>query len=219
MKKISIASSIITLSLLTACQYGAEEDIYKESGNTINVQNRHELYSKNDNLNDKKDDFGYVRHQKSGVPQDNTFAKVHTINREQLANTISSICVQMPGINDVATLVTDDEVLVGYQTNAKDRNAVADQVKRSAASAVPRYYKVYVSDNKAMMEQIESFSPLSSTSRNVDEILNKTIREMLKSPQGKKMNSGENANGEAYGEMNEKLDTDMKDNYDKKRYE
>lgn len=192
MKKITLVSSMIGLSLLTACQYGAEEDMYKESGNTINVQNRHELYNKN--TDQKNDDFGYVRHQKSGVAQDTAYQKPQSINREQLAHTISSICVQLPHVNDVATLVTDSEVLVGYQTDSQNRNEVADQVKKSAASAVPRYYNVYVSDNKAMIKQIESFSPLSSTSRDIDQILNKTIKEMMKSPQGHTSNPKENTN-------------------------
>jgi Sporulation lipoprotein YhcN/YlaJ (Spore_YhcN_YlaJ) len=91
-------------------------------------------------------------------------------------------------------------------------------VKKTALSAVPRYYHVYVSDRENMIQQIEAYSPLDSTSRDIDQILNKTIKEMLKSPQGRALNKGENANGEGYGETNEDIDDDTKDNYEKTRF-
>lgn len=221
--KTKLAISVIGLSLLTACQYGAEEDtsFLHESGNTLNVQDRTDLYNEegltNEN-NNKSANFGYVRHQKSGIPNDVTLTRTPGLDREQAANTISSLIVQLPNVNDVATLVTDEEVLVAYKTDSKNRFETADQVKKTALSAVPRYYHVYVSDNPSMIQQIEAYSPLDSTSRDIDEILNKTIKEMLKSPQGRALNKGENANGEGYGETNEEIDDDMKDNYEKTRY-
>jgi hypothetical protein len=219
--KSKLAISVVGLSLLTACQYGAGEDtsLFNESGNTINVQDRSDLYNEEGPTNvNKSANFGYVRHQKSGIPQDVTFTRTPGLDREQAANTISSLIVQLPNIDDVATLVTDEEVLVAYETDSKNRFETADQVKKTALSAVPRYYHVYVSDKDNMIQQIEAFSPLDSTSRDIDEILNKTIREMLKSPQGRNLNKGENANGEGYGEMNEDLDDDMKDGYEKTRF-
>lgn len=221
--KTKLAISVIGLSLLTACQYGAEEDtsFLHESGNTLNVQDRTDLYNEEgltNGNNNKSANFGYVRHQKSGIPNDVTLTRTPGLDREQAANTISSLIVQLPNVNDVATLVTDEEVLVAYKTDSKNRFETADQVKKTALSAVPRYYHVYVSDNPSMIQQIEAYSPLDSTSRDIDEILNKTIKEMLKSPQGRALNKGENANGEGYGETNEEIDDDMKDDYEKTRY-
>jgi Sporulation lipoprotein YhcN/YlaJ (Spore_YhcN_YlaJ) len=223
--KTKIACSVLGLSLLTACQYGAQgdESFLHDSGNTINVQDRDELYNKEGitNVNNEKGNsgsFGYVRHQKSGIPQDVTFTRTPGLDREKAANTISSLIVQLPNIKDVATLVTDEEVLVAYETDSNNRKETADQVKKTALSAVPRYYHVYISDMDNMIDQIEAFSPLDSASRDIDQILNKTIKEMLKSPQGRALNKGENANGEGFGEINEELDDDMKDNYEKTRY-
>ncbi|MGQ4668971.1 YhcN/YlaJ family sporulation lipoprotein [Metabacillus halosaccharovorans] len=214
MIKTKLAATVLGLSLLTACQYGAEEDtsFMHENGNTINVSDRTDLYNKGAS-------FGFVRHQKSGIPQDVAYTPTPGMNREQVANTISSLSVQLPNVNDVATLVTDEEVLVAYDTDSKDRNETADQVKKTALSVVPRYYHVYVSDNPNMIQQIQAYSPLDSTSRDIDEILNDTIHKMLESPQGRDLNKGENANGEGYGEMNEDIDDDMKDDYEKVRYE
>jgi hypothetical protein len=221
--KTKLAISVIGLSLLTACQYGAEEDtsFLHESGNTLNVQDRTDLYNEEGltiGNNNKSANFGYVRHQKSGIPNDVTLTRTLGLDREQAANTISSLIVQLPNVNDVATLVTDEEVLVAYKTDSNNRFETADQVKKTALSAVPRYYHVYVSDNPSMIQQIEAYSPLDSTSRDIDEILNKTIKEMLESPQGRALNKGENANGEGYGETNEEIDDDMKDDYEKTRY-
>lgn len=109
-------------------------------------------------------------------------------------------------------------MLIAYQTDSKNRNETADQVKKTAISIVPRYYHVYLSDQPEMIKQIEGYSGLDPNSRDIDQILNSTIKEMLKSPQGRKLNSGENANGEGYGEMNENLDQDMKDQYEQTRY-
>lgn len=223
MIKIKLAISVVCLSLLNACQYGAEEDtsFLHESGNTINVQDRTDLYNEEglpNGNNGNTANFGYVRHQKSGIPMDVTFSPTPGLNREQTANTISSLIVQLPNVNDVATLVTDEEVLVAYETDSNNRFETADQVKKTALSAVPRYYHVYVSDKTNMIQQIEAFSPLDSTSRDIDEILSKTIREMLQSPQGRSLNKGENANGEGYGEINEEIDDDMKDGYEKTRF-
>ena len=71
------------------------------------------------------------------------------LNREQVANIISQFSTDIPNVNDVATLVTDQEVLIAYKTDSKNRNLTADQVKKTAMSVVPRYYHVYVTDKKA----------------------------------------------------------------------
>ncbi|MBD1380816.1 YhcN/YlaJ family sporulation lipoprotein [Metabacillus arenae] len=214
-----VALSIIGMSIMAGCQNQlGEDDIYEESGNTINVSERTDMYNKDGVRNDKNDknsNFGYVRHQKSPIANDTNNQRHIGLNREELADAISTLSVQLPNIQDAATLVTDEEVLVAYKTDAKDRNNAADMVKKTAASAVPRYYHVYVSDDPNMIGQIENYSTLDSNSRNIDSIIDKTIREMLKSPQGRKLSDGENANGEGYGEMNEELDDDFKDNFDK----
>lgn len=224
MLKTKLMVGAIGLSLLTACQYGAEGDpTYRKdetgTGSTLNVLNRNEQFNQEGNSKeDQSANFGYTRLQKKGVTQDANFIKTPVMDRDKTAKSISSLVIQLPNIEDVATLVTDEEVLVAYETTAKDRFEAADQVKKTAISFVPRYYHVYVSDKPAMIRQIQSYSPLETTNRDIDQILTNTIKEMLKSPQGRALNKGENPNGEGYGEMNEELDDDMKDNYQQTRY-
>ncbi|WP_243387745.1 YhcN/YlaJ family sporulation lipoprotein [Bacillus kexueae] len=215
MRKQSI-SFIVGACLLAGCQYTAQDDgLYKENRNTINVTDRSELYNEDgiaNGMDNPNNHYGYVRHQKSPIPGDeNLSTRTPEINREQIADIISTLSVQLPNVNDVATLVTDDEVLVGYTTDSKNRFETADQVKKTAISVVPRYFHVYVTDNPSMMKQLESYSRMDANALRADRSLDTVIKEMLKSPQGRPLNSGENANGEGYGEMSEQLDKDMKD--------
>ena len=42
------------------------------------------------------------------------------IDREKLADTISKNCTDLPNVQDVATLVTDQQVLIIYETDTKE---------------------------------------------------------------------------------------------------
>ncbi|MRX54594.1 sporulation protein [Bacillus idriensis] len=215
MKKIAFTASLIGMIIMTGCQNTASEnELFEENGNTVNVNNENGIK----NGKDTNSGFGYVRHVKNNLAQENDYDKVPQVDYEKTANAISSLIVQLPNIQDVATLVTDEEVLIAYQSDTKNRNETADQVKKTAISVVPRYYHVYLSDDPEMIKQVEGYSGLDPESRDIDQIINNTIKEMLKSPQGRKLNKGENANGEGYGETNENLDQDMKDKYEQTRY-
>lgn len=200
MKKLLIIAGLCTITALTGCSKdSASNDIYDESGNTINVNNkRHELYNEGGKLGarDVSNNYGFVRHQKSPVMNDNT-ANDHltALDREQVAHIISKYSTNIPNVNDVATLVTDQEVLIAYNTDSKDRNLTADQVKKTAFSVVPRYYHVYVTDNKVLMRDVENLANTDSNSRNARHLVSGLITQMKKSPQGSRMNYSEDENG------------------------
>ena len=146
---------------LTGCAADtANRGVYEKSGNTLNVNTkRTDLYHEGEppGIRNVSHSYGYVRHQPDPTRY-NTNNHYTALNREQLANVISKLGTTIPNVNDVATLVTDQEVLISYRTNSKDRNTTADQVKRTAMSVVPRYYHVYVSDNKLLMKEVENLS-------------------------------------------------------------
>jgi hypothetical protein len=207
MNKMFISLGICGMFALTGCGANdtAQNDIYEESGNTINVNNeRAEIY--NVNNKNKASDFGYVRHQKNPIAGNRNSDHYAAVDREKLADNISKMSSDLPNVNDVATLVTDEEVLIAYNTDSNDRNETADQVKRTALSFVPRYYHVYVSDDENLIKNVESYATLSSNSRNVDSLVNQLIRKMLKSPQGSKVSEVENENGVMKNEMSPKAD-------------
>lgn len=211
---------VSTLSLLTACQYEAfsdDQDFYKkETGNrAVHVSDKNELYnSRNVNKGDKDEpgtNFGFVRHQKSPVTNESEYyvGDMPSINREQVADLISKMAILLPNVNDVGTLVTDEEVLVAYETDSDNRFETADQVKKTAISVVPRWYHVYVSDDPNMIDEVQKYGRLDSNSRDIDRILDSTIKEMISAPQGRKLSDGENENGEMINENNEEIDEDM----------
>lgn len=201
MKKLILMISFLTLTAgaVSGCSKGmTNRDVYEESGNTINVNNkRAELYNEGGSrsIRNVSNNYGFVRHQKS--PLMNTGNNTHyaALDREQLANIISRYSTGLPNVNDVATLVTDQEVLVAYRTDAKDRNLAADQVKRTAMSVVPRYYHVYVTDNTNLIKDVQNLASLDSTSRNARGQVNYLIKQMKKSPQGTRMSASEDENG------------------------
>ena len=122
------------------------------------------------------------------------------IDREKLADTISKNCTDLPNVQDVATLVTDQQVLIVYETDTKSRNLTADQVKKTAMSMVPRFYHVYVSDNTGLRDLMESYSYLDSDSRNAQKGMQSLIQKMKQSPQGNPVVQEEDANGENKGD-------------------
>ncbi|MEH7301152.1 YhcN/YlaJ family sporulation lipoprotein [Neobacillus drentensis] len=206
MKKLIIIAGLCTITALTGCSKDmGNRDVYEESGNTINVNNkRHELYNEGASrgVRNVSDNYGFVRHQKSPIMNDNTANDGYTaLDREQLANIISKYSVNVPNVNDAATLVTDQEVLIAYTTDSKDRNMTADQVKKTAFSVVPRYYHVYVTDNKTLMRDVENLANLDSTSRNARHAVTELITQMKKSPQGMRLSDSENENGETQDDM------------------
>ncbi|WP_338449294.1 YhcN/YlaJ family sporulation lipoprotein [Niallia oryzisoli] len=198
MKKSWLIVGLCSLTVMTACQEDlAKNETYKDSGNTINVNDdRRELYKEHNNGN-KSEHFGYVRHQKSPVLGEQMSDNHYTdIDREKVADTISKYCTDLPNVQDAATLVTDEEVLIIYDSDTKDRDLTADQVKKTGMSVVPRWYRVYVSDNFNLRKTMESYSYLDSTSKNAETGIDKLIKEMKKSPQGQPVQDEENANGD-----------------------
>lgn len=184
--------------------------IYGRDGQPMNTNtgHRYDMYdARDENGNHDQSRFGYVRDQAEPVRNSQRYNEnIAAVDYGEIANIINKMVVQLPAIEDSATLVTDEEVLIAYDSNSDDRELTADQVSKTGLSIVPRYYHVYISDNPEMIHEIERFRSLNVTSPRVDEILETTIKQMLKSPQGKQLNNGENANGEAEGEMNEETD-------------
>jgi hypothetical protein len=211
-------ATILCLSFLSGCSSKNNQKIasdpgnsgiYKKSGNTINRQEREEHYnpSKVDTRAEQSREFGYVRQVKSPIPGETIqYRDIYTINREKVADAISKLAVSLPNVHDAASLVTDEEVLVAYRTNAKGKKArfdIADQVKRTAMSVVPRWYHVYVTDDPTLRQNVENLASLNGRSANRESMIQDTVNMMLKSsPQGRRMSSGENANGEAINELN-----------------
>ncbi|CAH0344664.1 YhcN/YlaJ family sporulation lipoprotein [Bacillus sp. CECT 9360] len=202
MKKSILTIGLGSLIVLSGC--GAHGDNDQRTGildTTPTRLNAPSQYYDEDyrGANNDSENFGFTR-VNNGTGENENVTEAPTIDREQLADIISRLSNQIPNVNDVSTLVTDEEVLVVYDSDTNNRNATADQVKRTALSIVPRYFHVYVSDNESLRQNIENFATQDTDSRGIEDSIDSTIKQMLKSPQGNKVSDGENANGESIGE-------------------
>ncbi|RIW38871.1 hypothetical protein D3H55_00495 [Bacillus salacetis] len=219
LKKKILAAGIIGFSLIgTGCADDLASDgdeIFHDSGNAINISEEEDIYRKTaDNEHARGEQFGYVRHQRSPIEgRAISTEDMYTIDREKVADAISKMSVSIPNVEDASTLVTDEEVLVSYKTEVKDKDSrfeVADQVKKTALSVVPRWYHVYVTDDPNLMQNVENLASMDSDMDNVNTAIDDTINQMLQaSPQGREVDAGENANGEMYNELGEMNEDDV----------
>ncbi|MGM7634125.1 YhcN/YlaJ family sporulation lipoprotein [Bacillus sp. Hm123] len=201
MKKPLLMVGLTSVMLLGACAIGDQDNaaggIYEKDGNTINVRNREDLYNPNDAQNrnldlttgDRSNDFGYVRQQKSPIQGETvSYKNMYTIDRERTADAISKLSVGLSTVNDCSVLVTDKEVLIAYDTDAKtkkERTDAAEQVKKTAMSVVPRWYNIYVTDDVGLRRDIENIAPLKANADGAQDTIDRTIQLMTKhSPQG-----------------------------------
>jgi hypothetical protein len=189
----------------------ANESAYHDTGEgLVSVDDRNEDYNPVEITSMEDRDisrFGYVRLQKEPIANERNYESVlpYAINREKVAYAISKMATMLPNVTDAATLVTDEEILVAYETDGDniDRFTTADQVKLSALSYVPGWYHVYVSDEPGMIKEIENFSQLDAKTRNIDSYLQGAIKLMLRAPQGRDMDDNRDANNRSMYEMNQ----------------
>ncbi|CDQ39199.1 MULTISPECIES: YhcN/YlaJ family sporulation lipoprotein [Virgibacillus] len=171
----------MTMLLITGC---ANDDTAKNESEQIKdeLDPNNELQESEDGTDDK---LGYVRYTKDQM--DNNSERNHSISmdRTEMANMITRIMLRSDAFEEVATLVTDEEVLIAYQkSDAYDEAKSAQMAKKTAMSVMPRYFKVYVSDNETLMNDIHSLHNSRTTDGNYDNTIQQIIDEMRKSPQG-----------------------------------
>ncbi|UOE93668.1 YhcN/YlaJ family sporulation lipoprotein [Alkalihalobacillus sp. LMS39] len=193
MKKSILAGVCITL-LATGCQAVGQNDspatqryqnhtTYNPAGGTASILQ----VERADETDERRAQFGYVRHQSAQLGQHREPEAAY-FDRTLLADTITKMGVFLPGVEEMGTLVTDKYAIIVYE-ESQNNNAdnLEEQVYLTAASILPRFYDVYVTNNPEMFENIERFGTLSSRTPNVDRFLEATIRE-LESGDGGRMN-------------------------------
>ncbi|KRG15196.1 YhcN/YlaJ family sporulation lipoprotein [Lederbergia galactosidilytica] len=200
---------LLLTATLAACgnNIAEKDDFYPKSGNNINAEEQTDIY--NEEASDEQ--FGFVRQVKSPTPANPNDAKtIQWMDREKAALHISELLVVLPHVSDASVVVTDQEVLVAYTTDTEDekgRFETADQVKKSVLNYVPRWYHVYVTDDPALRQDVENIGSMTTQSPTKDRSVKLVVESMLeRSPQGRAMGEGENANGEKSGETNNHLE-------------
>ncbi|MFD2045152.1 YhcN/YlaJ family sporulation lipoprotein [Ornithinibacillus salinisoli] len=132
-----------------------------------------------------KSRLGYVNYTKEQFDRDPEKDRVVTMDRSEMADIIARLILRHEAFDEIATLVTGDEVLIAYEKNEMlDENEAADVAKKSAASVMPRYFDIYVSDNNVLIRDIESLHNSTTTDSDYENTIKSIINEMKKSPQG-----------------------------------
>lgn len=90
-----------------------------------------------------------------------------TVDRNTLASQIGYLVTAYPQISDAVVLVTDDVVFVGVEdAEGKKLDAkTVDQVRRTALSVTPRYYRVRVTDDDHLLRRITEIGEIVTNGR------------------------------------------------------
>lgn len=129
--------------------------------------------------------FGYIHYsRKPGREHALSPQYVPRTDYRALADIITRVALTLPDIYDTGTLVTDKYILISYKSDSKNRQQAAAQVKATALSVVPNYYRVYVTDNPTVASEIANFKDLNTNTSNVHQWLDHLINRMKQSPQG-----------------------------------
>jgi len=171
--------------------------------NTPTVEPEFEQSAEADTMEDRtsENDFGFAT--QTSNPEDNqgeNHGKEYKLDRQVTAEAISRFAASIQGVENASTVVTGQEVLISYEVAPDsdiDRNEMADQVKRSALSVVPRWFHVYVTDDPSLRINVERLAQTNLTHADMKTSIAATIDLMRESsPQGYPVDDGENPNGE-----------------------
>lgn len=186
-KKIIIFTGLIAMLTLTACGANQQSlELNKMEEGTMHERNEivDELDparedAENEELNDK---LGYVNYTRDQVENEAEQNREWNMDREQMADYITRTILQNEAFGEVATLVTDEEVLIvyTYDDDKVSRKEAREIAKKSANSMMPGFYEVHVSDNENLIGDIRSLHN-STTNDNSDPIIDRIIKEMKKS--------------------------------------
>ncbi len=102
-----------------------------------------------------KVDSNYIRTNAQAVH------RVH-VDRDALAQAVGNVTASVPGVNTSTVLVTDEEIFVGLNTNGRDTHGTKSKARMNALSVSPRYYKVYVTDQQALIDEMTRVASRSS---------------------------------------------------------
>jgi uncharacterized protein involved in tolerance to divalent cations len=182
MKKIMIAGFIMLL-VVTGCD--TTNNTLQEREQRINELNpeREELQTPGDQ--EINDQLGYVHYTQEQFEQNSDEDQVVTMDRNEMASMISRIILRNEEFDQVATLVTGDEVLIAYEIeDGMDENNAAEIARKTAESVMPRFFDIVVSDNPSLIPDIQSLHISETTRPNYQNTVDKIIEEMKTSPQG-----------------------------------
>ncbi|WP_100405321.1 YhcN/YlaJ family sporulation lipoprotein [Bacillus solitudinis] len=186
MHKTWIIAGLASTLFVTGCQLNAGEqptNLQKTANHQEQMATRSYYQIAQEDELAEYNHYGFSRFQKQQVQATNN-KEYPVIDRSQLADGITRLVLTNPTVEEAATLITDEYVLVAYQSDDDNRALVADQVKRTAVSITPGYYHVFITDEYRLFDELERFEDVTPTSPAYERTIEQMIQEMTQSPQG-----------------------------------
>jgi hypothetical protein len=147
--------------------------------------------------------FGYANVTRSSL-RANATPNIH-VDRDTLARIVGNVTASCPGVLSSTVLVTDEEIFVGLHTRGGDNRTAKSQARMNAMSVSPRYYKVYVTDNQRMINEMTRIASRGSN-LNANQTQNeRTIDSLIRS-------FGGLADGDEMGNRGTNRTTEMRGN-------
>lgn len=120
--------------------------------------NRNSIYQDRNNMgvrtksNYQMKNYGYSIYTKRDMnPQQ---ASTFYVDRNVLARAVSTVVTSIPGVEKANILVTDEDLFVGLP-GVKNKSTI-NKAKLSAWSMSPRYYKIYVTGDQKVINQVNA---------------------------------------------------------------
>lgn len=172
--------TVITLLIMTGCGMDQPKTDQEKIAEELNpAQNAREKETPVDPEWDKR--LGYVNYTKDQFDAESNRDQIITMDRNEMADAIARIILRNDGFDEIATLVTDKEVLIAYDKNNQLTDEEAqDLAKKSAMSVMPRFFDVHVTDNVSLIPDIQSLHNSTTQESSYKNTLEQIISEMKK---------------------------------------
>ncbi|MFZ3576756.1 YhcN/YlaJ family sporulation lipoprotein [Virgibacillus sp. DJP39] len=179
-KKFALAL-LLCMTFLTACGTNEEADQGEQIRNELDPNRNDETPTSNEEENR----LGFVHYTRDQVNTNDEKGHAVTMDRHKIADMITRIILRTEGINEVATLVTDREVLIAYVNNDDlEEDVASDIAKQTAIAAMPSYFEVYVSNDRDLIADIRSLHNSTPQGGEYRNTITSIVQEMKRSPQG-----------------------------------
>ena len=171
MKLIQFSVVLISILLLFGCQQNQNAN---EKLDILNPNNMEQSIDE-----DRRAQVGYVRYTKEDVMVQHDDKQL-SIDREQAADVITKALLQTKEYNEVATLVTDRNVIIAYDLATDSDSLVAEDIARKTVrSVLPSFYSVYTTSTPSHLDIIESLHNQTTNDKEHLEVIERII-DMIK---------------------------------------
>lgn len=172
---------LMIMMITTACAPKNQPDTSSERSIYQGGNERTEFYDSNfgdpsHNGNGPNNKVGYVRYSADNFQNTtnnngtNNPQGIAYIDRTILAEHIASLVTQLPRVKEATVLVTDDYVFIGVDTpkGKKLDQSTVREARRTAMSATPRFYKIYVTEDSNLRKRIDQLGGQLQNGNNTD---------------------------------------------------